>query len=73
MQEFLVVLSKGKDRKGAPSIMLAIALDIEPGVSVDYVQAVLGISDARRLQSSGVVAGQLQAGSRLYAISGVGS
>ena len=34
------------------------------GISVDYVQAVLGIRDVRRLQSSGVVAGQLQAGYR---------
>ena len=30
------------------------------GVSIDYVKAVLGIGDVRRLQSSGVVAGQLQ-------------
>ncbi|CAE7942494.1 unnamed protein product [Symbiodinium sp. KB8] len=46
---------------------IAAALNIgEEGVSVDYVQAVLGISDARRLQSSGVVAGQLQVNFSAY-------
>ncbi|CAE6920617.1 unnamed protein product [Symbiodinium sp. CCMP2592] len=46
---------------------IAAALNIgEEGVSVDYVQAVLGISDVRRLQSSGVVAGQLQVNFSAY-------
>ncbi|CAE6973647.1 unnamed protein product [Symbiodinium natans] len=49
------------------SIAAALSID-EAGISVDYVQAVLGIRDVRRLQSSGVVAGQLQVNFSAYSI-----
>ena len=55
----LFVVEKDGPQRGTIDYV-SEALNIEPGVSVDYVQAVLGISDVQRLQSSGVVAGQLQ-------------
>jgi len=54
-------------QQGVLRASIALALSIgEEGVSVDAVRAVLGISDVRRLQSSGAIAGQLQVNFSAY-------